>query len=354
MESSLLKVLWNCSKSVPPRLVITLALSIHRRQCYYAEEIYKADDFASAIYLVEDGLFALVTRLAKQHALTKSLQAQTAPQEPERLPGEALPAPVTQVSWMRDSLGNMGATMLAHVSDKDRQQVEPSEATQWAPYKIFAKGAYFGEVELFINKPRRATTRCESVAGALFILNASDFHAVAETWPQYRRVWQAEAARRKKAQEKALKRRLAGSLEEAAARMIQAFWLERKGRRPPTEVSTLSPRRRTDVGDILRQAALPDGPTSVDTTPCGKSGKPADVAEGHPVGSPNCACFRASCGPRTSRQDGAVEALRDEMRESITELRAEILQEIRQGFMQLRNESSPAAAGRVSIAEHFC
>jgi len=326
-------------------LVISLALSLNRRQCSFRETVYQAGERPSALYLVDSGLFAFITKMPRKSAPQK----ESAP-EPEAsadgtfvLPGEVPQAVST--SWIR-GIGNSGVNFL-RTSHLEVCQPDASDSVQHAPYKIFPKGSYFGDVGLFDKTPRRDTARCESQPGALFILSGPDFSSMLDMWPQFRRVWQAEAARRARAHAMALRRRTAGDMETVAARAIQDFWRERKAQRMAAgsmQGSSSALRKQADVkGALAASPASPASPAAV----LQRATFPTSPTGGN---RPLAGC--ASLG--TSSQGEAMEALRKEMRESIGELRTEILQEIRQGFQQLRNgQSSEEIVEGFSISGHF-
>jgi len=259
------------------------------------------------------------------------------------LPGEVEQAGFAPAKMLRGragGLGNVSANMFTRSSSVEGEAMR-ADTLRLVPYKVFRPGSYFGDVELLGKKMRRDTARCESTVGALLSIASIDFFTIIDQWPQFRRVWQAEAARRGKATVAALKHRVQGSLRDAAARRLQAFWREKRERR-------LRPTAPQEVVGLLRDAALPDRPPRPSQEPVGlaRAGHSGECgatweSSGEPEG-PICACAFTPCGRLCKYGQGFAEAL---ISKHITALRVEMLEEIRQGFARIEEARDLQHAG---------
>jgi len=342
LESQIIKVVRNCAGGVSPRFVVNFALSIHPNNCLYGDFVYRVDDFAASLYIVEKGIFSYVF---STHTLDKRKEKPKTEEEKPKMENGRPENETKSKSWAFGSAEGIAgfagsvtvvATNVANSLLNDDEGSPSPKENEWSPFKIFSKGSYFGDVELIAKKPRRYNARCEAPEGSLLCVDCQDFQMIMDTFPQFRRVWQAEAARRGRAHALALKKRRSGakSLEETAALRIQTFWRDKVLAKQLAPQSMISARNAlaftAPMASHLEESCGDEN--------CYRPGR--------------CTC----CGGTPGGADVAVAALRKEMRESLAELRTDMLHEIKQGFLELKSglDSNRDLANGLGLGESFC
>lgn len=163
--------------AIPPRLFLLVAVLVSRRNLSVGECVYFRHEHPFNVYLVLAGTFAAVDRIS------------TGPRETGKISDKSR-------GW--SSRAYLGAHYYAHEHEEDEEHEEDALYA----YSLYAFGNYFGELELMLNCPCRATIRCESPKGSLAVLAKADFQQLLGEFPNFGRVWHTGAVRRERIRSK--------------------------------------------------------------------------------------------------------------------------------------------------------
>lgn len=142
---------------MPPRLPVLVALAAQRLVCEADQTIYEVGDHPSNLFLVLSGTFAYVAE----------------PVGPVRKFRALKPHP----------------SLKACMSPKSKPQAGPA----LFPFQLFSAGAYFGDVEIFLKRPRQATARSETEAGVALSVHANELKGLVEEFPEFGKKWHLAA-----------------------------------------------------------------------------------------------------------------------------------------------------------------
>jgi len=163
---------------VPPRLPLLMALQLSEHRFVCGEIVYYAFDMGLSLHLVMGGTFAHVARASPNGG-------------------------VAAVDWMRSPhFPTEGA---------DRTSITDAGPTckvmTLCPYELISARSYCGDVELFNNRTRHSTLRCETEMGGItLVMSKPDLMLLAQDFPHYAAQWKAEAKRRAWSQEQRFQR----------------------------------------------------------------------------------------------------------------------------------------------------
>merc|ERR1711963_1256642 len=82
---------------------------------------------------------------------------------------------------------------------EERRLMQQKAVKVLAPYQLFCRNNYFGEVELLLDRsgPRRCCVRCESErGGSLLVLNKQGLYDILDEFPRTKGIWRSSAIRR--------------------------------------------------------------------------------------------------------------------------------------------------------------
>lgn len=126
-------------------------------------------------------------------------------------------------SKTRSSIHEQGERVLFRASTVE----VPAAGPLLSPFLLFGSGSYFGEFEMFIQKPRVCSVRCE-LTGTLLALSKAEFIRLADEFPDFADIWKARSLRREGHRKASLRKLTEGrSLKHLAAIMVQRFLRKR-------------------------------------------------------------------------------------------------------------------------------
>jgi len=221
--------------NTPPRLPLLLALSLQKVFFKEGEIIYQVQDFPFSLYLVTAGTFAFIAKPTRNGGETSLAEA--TPIRARRHHESRSNRLRTMVKAMPKTLAEAAKSPAAAVthlpSGKDAHKKEEEEVedprNELFPYVLFGPDTYFGDVEVLLNRPRKASARCESENGCVLVLGAKDFKDLSDQFPNFGMTW----AQRAVARERFRIHRLAAlrqgrTYRHLAATTIQAWYRSRR------------------------------------------------------------------------------------------------------------------------------
>mmetsp|Transcript_123516 Transcript_123516/g.384492 ORF Transcript_123516/g.384492 Transcript_123516/m.384492 type:complete len:745 (-) Transcript_123516:306-2540(-) len=199
---------------LPPRLPLLLACYSARIEFNTGEVVYQMHDFPFNLFLVLRGTFALVARPTAGGGVDEM----------------HVDSPVAEADLEVDSVFKwiQSTTRCGSPAEPGLPSSSSRISSELYPYRLFSHCNYFGDLELFLGGPRKATARCER-QGAALVLHKSLLLTLEEQFPHFREAWTAMARRREHFRRRSVRRlRYALSLRHFAALRIQICHRARK------------------------------------------------------------------------------------------------------------------------------
>jgi len=220
-------------------LPVMIAMLVSRCDFVQGEAVYRIHDRPSSIFLVLDGTFAHVAKVAA----TGGIDIKTNGLERQRSLFRSSPVS-HRVAKEEDDKSSTASTCSGEASCRPY------------PYRLFSFRSYFGEYEIVVGAARTCSTRCESQVGTLLVLSKDDFRNICAECPQFGHAWRLEAFRRHRQRLKLLHRLTAGkTYRHYAACTIQSFFKwSMSPLRSPMQPNRSSGRFPIPVGRPVQQA----------------------------------------------------------------------------------------------------
>lgn len=203
--------------NLPPRLMLLLALAVHRSEFGAGEVIYQVNDFPFNLFLVLRGTFASVGQPSPQGGLA-FIPPPLAPRPPPDAVGH-VPSGVPPL------LLKAGGKLLGG-RQGPRGGVEAlATGPKLFPFQLFSAGSYFGDVELFLGQPRQTTVRSERDGGLVLSLHKNELLPLTQDFPNFGKRWKSAAKHHAAVRLRRQARLTRGySYRHLAAVTIQGFW----------------------------------------------------------------------------------------------------------------------------------
>lgn len=187
VKNRLISVCAKQTQRLPPRFPLLVALAVQMVKYQTGDMVYHWSDHPWNLFLVFDGTFAYIARPGPNGGICE------------------VPAGPRRSDAVMESVVSEQASGWSHKTLPEVQQDLVQGGSTISPYLLFGSSNYFGEFEMFVDKTRVTSVRCEQ-SGTVLTISKVHFARLLDEFPDFGELWMSRALTREGHRKAALKR----------------------------------------------------------------------------------------------------------------------------------------------------